>query len=121
MKWVRRILLIALLVALPVGVHLFVSRNSDSVSVHYLAGTIDGVEIWLALLASFAGGVLVASLIAMLRGARLRMTARRYRRAARELESEVHQLRNLPLTEEPEGDDPGPVDLAAVGGLERGS
>ena len=49
MRWARRILLIALLVGLPVGVHLFVSRNSNSISIDYLYGTQEGVALWLAL------------------------------------------------------------------------
>ena len=120
MRWARRILLIARLVGLPVGVHLFVSRNASAISIDYLYGTKEGVAVWLALLASFVSGAALATLVAALRGARLRLEARRYRKAARDLESEVHQLRNLPLSDE---GPPPPSDDAslAASALERGT
>ena len=127
MRWARRILLIALLVGLPVGVHLFVSRNANSISIDYLYGRQEGVAVWLALLLSFVSGAALATFVATLRGARLRLESRRYRKAARDLESEVHQLRNLPLYDEgppPSGEGPSPpsgdMPLPASG-LERGS
>lgn len=114
MRWVRRILLIALLVALPVAAHLFVSRHSEPIAIDYLAGRVEGVALWLVLLVTFAAGIAVATLLAVLRGARLRLEARRYRRAVRELEAEVHQLRNLPLSEEDPA--PPPADVLAAAG-----
>jgi uncharacterized membrane protein YciS (DUF1049 family) len=114
MRWVRRILLIGLLVALPVAVHLFISRHSEPIAIDYVVGRVEGVALWLALLVAFAAGVAVASLLAMLRGTRLRLEARRYRRAVRELEAEVHQLRNLPLSEEDPV--PPPADALAAAG-----
>ena len=130
MRWARRIALLALLVALPVGVHLFVSRNSHAVSIDYLAGRWEAVPVWLLLLSAFGAGFVLAGLLAVLRGARLRLEARRYRRAARDLESEVHQLRNLPLSDadaapealpEVEHAAAGVQPLVSAGGLERGS
>jgi len=121
MRWVRRILLLALLVALPVGVHLFVTRNAEVVPLDFLAVRFEGVAVWIALLCAFGAGVAVTVPIAMLRGARLRLETRRYRKATRDLESEVHQLRNLPLAPEAPaaGQDGGP--LTEVAALERGS
>jgi hypothetical protein len=49
--------------------------------------------------------------LASLKVAQLRLATRRYRKAVHGLESEVHQLRNLPLS-------PAPADEAA---LERGA
>jgi uncharacterized integral membrane protein len=136
MRWARRIALIALLVALPVGVHLFVSRNSHSVPIDYLGGRWEEVEVWLILLSTFGAGFALAAFLAMLRGARLRLERRRYRRAARDLESEVHQLRNLPLSDAgglplPDEASADPVDagprgqesdsLVPASGLERGT
>ena len=121
MRWVRRILLLVLLVALPVGVHLFVTRNAEEVRLDFLAAAFDGVPVWVALLSAFGAGVAVTVLVAMLRGARLRLEARRYRQLARKLESEVHQLRNLPLAPE-DGPPGGPGDEPApLPGLERGT
>jgi len=100
MRWARRILLIAVLVALPVVVHLFVTRHGQPITIDFLLGKREDVELWLALLVAFAAGAVLTLVLATLRGARLRLELRRYRRATRELESEVHQLRNLPLSEE---------------------
>jgi uncharacterized integral membrane protein len=121
MGWARRILLIALVAALVVGVGLFVTRNSEPIAIDYLFGRVEAVAIWVALLGAFSAGMLVAALLGILSGARLRLEAMRYRKAARDLESEVHQLRNLPLST---GDDePGPArdELSVVGGVERGT
>jgi len=120
MRWMRRILVVALLVALPIGVHLWVVRNSGKIAIDFVVVRVEDVTVWLALLGSFGAGVVVASLLSLLRGARLRLEARRYRKAARDLESEVHQLRHLPLSCEEEGVE-GQDELAALGGLERGT
>ena len=121
MRWVRRILLLVLLVALPVGVHLFVTRNAEEVRLDFLAAAFDGVPVWVALLSSFGAGVAVTVLVAMLRGARLRLEARRYRQLSRKLESEVHQLRNLPLAAEEPAAKPNGGELTELAALERGS
>ena len=65
--------------------------------------------------------LVVAALLGVLSGARLRLEAKRYRKAARDLESEVHQLRNLPLSTE--GAEPGSAreEFPAAGGMERGT
>ena len=121
MRWVRRILVLVLLVALPVGVHLFVTRNAGVVSLDFLAVRFEGVSVWVALSSAFGAGVVLASLVGLLRGAGLRLETRRYRKLARELELEVHQLRNLPLaTEAPPASATG-GELAELAGLERGS
>ena len=97
MRWMRRVLVAACFVALLVGGWRFAAENSQTVSIHYLAGSLEGVAVWRALLASFALGAAASAAIGLLRGLRLRLESRRYRKAARELESEVHQLRTLPL------------------------
>ena len=121
MRWVRRILLLVVLVAFPVGVHLFVTRNAQPVALDLLAVQFEGVQVWVVLLVAFGAGVLVASVVAMLRGARLRLEARRYRKVTRELESEVHQLRNLPLAPDPPQAPPNGGELTELAALERGS
>lgn len=97
MRTVRRVLGIALFVAILVVGWRLASENSDTVSIHYLAGETDEVLLWAALLSAFALGALTISLVSALQWARLSMVARRYRKAVRKLEAEVHQLRNLPL------------------------
>ena len=57
----------------------------------------------------------VAALLTFYQMAKLGLVARRYRKAVRGLESEVHQLRNLPLA-----DDEGSASPAGTG-AQRGS
>ena len=121
MRWVRRILLVALLVALPVGVHLFVTRNAGAVPLDFLAVRFESVTVWVVLLGAFGGGVLITGVAALLRGARLRLELRRYRKAARELESEVHQLRNLPLVRDAPAPQENGGELEELAALERGT
>ena len=121
MRWVRRILLLGVLVALPVGVHLFVIRNSQQVPLDLLALKFEAVHVWALLLSAFVSGIAVASVVSMLRGARLRLEARRYRKATRELESEVHQLRNLPLAPDRSHASETGGELSELTALERGS
>ena len=120
MRWVRRVLVAAFFVALLVSGWRFASENSQTVTVHYLVGSLEGVTVWRALLASFALGAAASAAVGLLRGLRLRLESRRYRKAARDLESEVHQLRTLPLAAR---DEPGgtPEGEPALEGLERGS
>jgi uncharacterized integral membrane protein len=120
MRWARRTVWIALLVALLVAGHLFVARNSERIAIDYVGGRFEQVAVWVALLASFAAGAALATLLALARGARLRLEARRYRKATRQLESEVHQLRNLPLAGEAEAAAAG-EELLPSAGLERGT
>ncbi|MDJ0847417.1 MAG: lipopolysaccharide assembly protein LapA domain-containing protein [Myxococcota bacterium] len=130
MKWARRILLLAIVVALPIGSYQFVSRNEQTIAIDYLAGRLEGVEIWAAVGACFGVGFLLGWLFALLLGARRTLEARRYRKAVRSLEAEVHQLRNLPLSPDEESaaatsheTEPGlaPEPLTQAAGLERGT
>ncbi len=121
MRWVRRILLLVLLVALPVGVHLFVTRNSEAVSLDFLVVRFEGVAVWIVLLSAFCAGALLTALVALVRGAGLRLETWRFRKLTRDLESEVHQLRNLPLASDaPQANEAG-GELAELAALERGS
>ena len=121
MRTVRRVLGIAVFVALLVAGWRFAADNSQVVTVHYVVGRFEGVSVWLALLCAFLAGAVVVGLLGMVGAAKLRLEARRYRKAVRGLESEVHQLRNLPLTAE-EADVSEPRgEVASLGGLERGS
>lgn len=96
MRWLRRLVVAGLFVgALVVGWR-FAERNADPVFVDYLVGSVDAPR-WAILAGAFGAGALLASLVAGYQAARLALTARRYRKLARGLEDEVHQLRNLPL------------------------
>jgi uncharacterized integral membrane protein len=96
MRWLRRLVAAAIFVAALVIGWRFAQRNAALVHVDYLVGTIDQ-PAWATLLAATLLGAGLASLVFGFHAARLALTARRYRKLARGLESEVHQLRNLPL------------------------
>lgn len=120
MHWARRILLLAFIAALLVGAHFFVKGNEQVVSLDFVWIQVPAVELWVVLLCSFGSGLVLASGVAAFRGARLRLLTRRYRKAARDLGVEVHELRNLPLASH--AAEPGRADDPAspLGGLERG-
>ena len=94
---IRRLLAAAIFTATLIAGWMFAARNGVLVDVDALALRVTEVKLWLALLVAFAAGVLIAGTIGMLSVARARMVTRRYRRTVAGLESEVHQLRNLPL------------------------
>jgi uncharacterized integral membrane protein len=100
MRWLVRLFWIALFVGVLVLGWTFRAENEDPVTVSYAFGRFAPVPQWLALLAAFAVGAAAAGLIGLYRVARLRLVARRYRKAVRALEAEVHQLRTLPLSSE---------------------
>jgi uncharacterized integral membrane protein len=97
MLWLRRLVGIAFFVAVLVFGWTFATRNGERVHVDYLIGTLDE-PVWLTVLAGVALGAAAASLVLGFHVARLALTARRYRKLANNLEEEVHQLRNLPLS-----------------------
>ena len=72
------------------------------------------MPVWVALLVAFAVGVLSAGVSLGYELIKKSLIARRYRRVAAGLESEIHQLRNLPLV----GADSASA-LQAVAGGER--
>jgi uncharacterized integral membrane protein len=120
MLWVRRILLGGLILGLVLGSHYFVQSNAQTVSLEFGAKRFDEVALWLVLLCTFATGFGVATVVAALRGARLRLVSRRYRKQARNLEAEVHQLRTLPLAEADEAA-PAVSESTTGDGLSRGT
>jgi uncharacterized integral membrane protein len=103
MRLARRLLGIAIFVALLVAGWSFAQGNSDTVTIDYVVGEVAGVSVWAALFAAFLVGAGCAGALAAYQIAKLGMVTRRYRKAVRGLEAEVHQLRNLPLAaEEPD-------------------
>ncbi len=118
MTWLRRVLMLALVVGLILASHFFVQNHEQTVALDLAAVQYESVPLWLVLLCAFGLGFAAAAAIAALRGARLRLTARRYRKQAESLEAEVHELRTLPLSP-----DARPAEAAAgpEDGLARGS
>jgi uncharacterized integral membrane protein len=98
MRTVRRLLALAVFVAALVLGWSFAGRNPEPVSIEVPGlAPLPPQPLWLALLASFAIGAVLAGLLGLYQSARLSLTARRWRKLAGRLESELHQLRNLPL------------------------
>lgn len=121
MRFVRRLIGLALFVAVLVGGWRFATENSSPVSVSYLVGELGAVPLWAALLVAFGAGMAFTGVVALLQLARVGMVSRRYRKTAHGLEAEVHQLRNLPLSADT-AVEPGPAASApGAGALERGA
>ena len=97
----RRLIAIIVFVGMLVAGWHFAARNSMSITVHYPGGAIGEVQLWVALLVAFGSGVLITTVVGLVRGARIRLVSRRYRRLVENLQAEVHQLRSLPLSDQP--------------------
>ncbi|MBW2267518.1 MAG: LapA family protein [Deltaproteobacteria bacterium] len=120
MRWFRRILWGGLIVGLVFGSHYFVQNNEQAVTLDFAVLHFEAVALWMVLLCAFTAGFGVAAAAAMLRGARLRFESRRYRKEARKLEAEVHELRTLPLATPGDGSASLP-DATSSDGLSRGT
>ena len=122
MRLARRLLGIVVFVALLVAGWSFAQGNPGPVTIDYVVGEVAGVSVWAALFAAFLVGAGCAGVLAAYQIAKLGMVTRRYRKAVRGLESEVHQLRNLPLAaEEPEVDLTSSEPAPLGGALGRGA
>lgn len=102
MRWLRRILQIGALLAILIGGWMFAAENGSPVRVHYLLGETAEIALWLALLCAFAIGALGVGAFTLMASLRHGMVRRRYRKLVGGLESEIHQLRNLPLSPDPD-------------------
>jgi uncharacterized integral membrane protein len=118
MRLARRLLAIVVFVGLLIAGWQFAASNADPVPVHYPGGEFTARALWVVLLVAFGAGVVLATLVAVVRGAQIRLVSRRYRKLVDSLQAEVHQLRSLPLSEQPQTLDSDSVPPA---GLERGS
>ncbi len=118
MKLARRLLTIVVFVGLLVAGWKFADSNDKAVPVYYPGGEFGEHALWVVLLVAFGSGVVLTALVAVVRGARLRLVSRRYRKLVDSLQAEVHQLRSLPLSEQPRTLD---SDSVLPAGLERGS
>lgn len=118
MRWVRRPIGVAVVVAVLVGGWRLAAENAAHVPVDYLLGVVQ-LPLWQALLSSFLAGFLLAGAGGLWFGVRARLIQRRYRKAVGGLESELHQLRNLPLAPETSSG-ALPPDLARVRTGEKG-
>lgn len=77
----------------------FRANNATPVELDLVWMTLPGVELWRVMLVSVAlGGVLAGTFVGF-GWLRLRLENRRYRKAIRRLESELHEMRSLPLSD----------------------
>jgi hypothetical protein len=89
---------LALFVGLFVVAWRFASTNATEIAVvDLIVFQITAVPVWVALLIAFAVGALLAGVSLGYQVVKKNLLARRYRKVVRGLESEIHQLRNLPL------------------------
>jgi uncharacterized membrane protein YciS (DUF1049 family) len=91
----RLITVIVLVVVFVLGATLGFS-NGDTVTFHYLFGSVE-VRLAVLVLAVFVVGALLTFLISALRMLGLHREIRRLRRQLRDAETELKNLRNLPL------------------------
>ena len=118
MRHMRRLLAIVVFVGLLIAGWQFADSNATPVPVYYPGGEFAARALWVVLLAAFGSGVVLATLVAVVRGAQMRLVSRRYRKLTDSLQAEVHQLRSLPLSEQPQTLDSDSVPRAGLG---RGS
>ena len=97
MQTVRRLMALALFAGLFVVAWRFASKNATEIQVDLLLFQIEAVPIWVALLTAFGIGALAAGFSLGYQVIKKNLVARRYRKTVKGLESEIHQLRNLPL------------------------
>jgi uncharacterized membrane protein YciS (DUF1049 family) len=117
MRIFRRIGLVAAFVAVLVGGWMFAEGNDAPVRIDYLFGETPDVVLWKALAAVAAIGAVAPLLVMSFWLFVARLEVRRLRKALRELETEVHQLRNLPAVSDDPVEVPATAAVAAGGAI----
>jgi hypothetical protein len=97
MRTVRRLMALFLFAGLFFVVWRFASMNATEIPVDLLVIQTPEEPIWVVLLIAFGLGALSAGASLCYLVIKKNLVARRYRKAVKGLESEIHQLRNLPL------------------------
>jgi len=98
MRVLRRLLLLAIFVGLFWVAWDFTHGNDQLVEVQLFDRKSPPVSIWVVLVTAFGLGFACASAGLLFQLGKKSLTARRYRKTVSGLESEIHQLRNLPLS-----------------------
>jgi uncharacterized integral membrane protein len=115
MKTLRRLLVVAVFAALFFAAWRFVSGNGAPTNLDLVFFDLHDVPLWSALLGAFVLGAASAGASLVYELAKKSFAARRYRKELAGLESEIHQLRNLPLAVPDAGVGPAPPGSASAG------
>jgi len=99
-----RLAVIGVLLLAAVFVGLLPANNSTPVSLHYVVGQTPEIPLFWVVLGSLLLGILVTALPFLYLHLKRGLVMRRYRKVMSGLESEVHQLRSLPLETIPKSD-----------------
>ena len=115
MRMLRRLVLVAVFAGLFAAAWRFVSRNSSPIDLDLVVLQLHQIPLWSALLGAFALGATCAGASLVYELAKKSFAARRYRKELAGLESEIHQLRNLPLAAPDSPAGPAPPARSAAG------
>lgn len=115
MRMLRRLLVVGLFAALFVATWRFVSGNGTPTNLDLVFVQLHQIPLWSALLGAFALGATCAGASLIYELAKKSFATRRYRKALAGLESEIHQLRNLPLAAPDASGGPAPPARSAAG------
>jgi uncharacterized membrane protein YciS (DUF1049 family) len=78
---------------------MFRDRNSNSIDLELIWFQVSDIEIWWVILVAMALGGGLAAMPLSFAWLRSRLLNMRYRRAIKRLESELHEMRSLPLAD----------------------
>ncbi len=118
MVYVRRLLIAAIFIGVACLAYVFPTSNDQAVSLG-LDWPVEGfrtpaVPLWVIVSVAYVIGIGTASAALVWKIMKQGLAGRRYRKTLEGLESEIHQLRNLPL----EGADAVGADPALVAAVE---
>ena len=115
MRMLRRVLVVGIFAALFAATWRFVSGNGAPTDLDLVLLQLHQIPLWSALLGAFALGASCAGASLFYELAKRSLAARRYRKELAGLESEIHQLRNLPLAAPEAQGGPAPPTRSAAG------
>ena len=99
MRSIRRAILFSLGLASGVAVAIFMGSNTGEVIVTVYPGQRLAMPVWVLVLVTFCAGAVLPVLVAIAGGVETFFDRRKLTRRIHELEAELVELRNLPLTE----------------------
>lgn len=97
MQWLRTVLVLGIALGLIWTGWSFRSGNAEPVDLDLVWFRMQNVPVWWALSLAVFAGACAGGVAGGLAWLRQRLVNRRYRKTIERLESEVHQLRSLPL------------------------